>query len=64
MDAPAGCVEAKRIEGIENFVLLPAGGTMCAIDPDVILIAVVLGDFADQSGVAASDAVIGVVLGT
>jgi hypothetical protein len=37
---------------------------MCAIDPDVILIAVVLGDYADQSGVAASDAVIGVVLGT
>jgi hypothetical protein len=64
MEAPNGCVEAKRIEGIENIALLPAGGTMCAIDPDVILIAVVLGDYADQSGVAASDAVIGVVLGT
>lgn len=64
MDPPGGCVEAKRIEGIENFALLAVGGTMCAIDPDVILIAVVFGGFADQTGVAASDAVIGVALGT
>ena len=63
MDPPADCVEAKRIEGIENFVLLPLGGTMCAIDPDVILIAVVLGDFAEQTGVPASDAVVGAALG-
>src|SRR5215204_1941759 len=47
MDPAAGCVEAKRIEGIENFALLPVGGTMCAIDPDIILIAVVLGNYAD-----------------
>jgi hypothetical protein len=63
MDPPAGCVEAKRIEGIQDFVLLPLGGTMCAIDPDVILIAIVFGQFADQTGVAASDAVIGAALG-
>ena len=58
MDPPAECVEAKRIEGIQDFVLLPVGGTMCAVDPDVILIAVVFGQFEDQFGVAASDAVI------
>jgi hypothetical protein len=37
---------------------------MCAIDPDGILIAVVQGSFGEQSGVVASDAVTGVVLGT
>lgn len=58
MDPPAGCVEAKRIEGTENFVLAPVGGTMCAVDPDGILIAVVFGGFGERSGVAASDAVI------
>lgn len=63
MEAPTGCVEAKRIEGIENFVLLPVGGTMCAVDPDGILIGIVLGQFGEQTGVAASDAVIGVALG-
>jgi hypothetical protein len=64
MDPPGGCVEAKRIEGIEQFTLLPVGGTMCAIDPDGILITVVHGSFGEQSGVAASDAVTGVVLST
>jgi hypothetical protein len=63
MDPPKGCVEAKRIEGVENFVLLPVGGTMCAIDPDGILIAIVLGTLSEQTGVAASDAVIGAALG-
>jgi hypothetical protein len=62
MDPPAGCVEAKRIEGIEDFVLLPMGGTMCAIDPDGILIAFVLGTLGEQSGVSASDSVIGQAL--
>ena len=62
MDAPNTCVEAKRIEGVENFALLPVGGTMCAIDPDGILIAVVMGAFTDQSGVAAADAVTGIVV--
>jgi hypothetical protein len=44
MEAPGECVEAK---GIEDFVLLPVGGTLWAIDPDVILIAVGLGQFAE-----------------
>jgi hypothetical protein len=62
MDPPPGCVEAKRLEGTENFVLAPVGGTMCALDPDGILIAVVFGDFGEQTGVAAADAVIETVL--
>ena len=64
MAPPGGCAEAKRIEGIENVTLLPVGGTMCAIDPDVILIAVVLGDFDEHTGVAASDAAVGAALAT
>ena len=62
MEAPARCAEAKRIEGTERFVLLPMGGTMCAVDPDGILIAIVSGDFDEQAGVAASDAVIDLAL--
>lgn len=61
---PAGCVEAKHIEGIEDFVLLPVGGTMCAIDPDGILVTVVYGAFNGQDGVAASDAATGITLGS
>lgn len=62
MEAPAGCAEAKRIEGTERFVLLPMGGTMCAVDPDGILVAIVSGDFGEQVGVTASDAVIDLAL--
>lgn len=62
MEAPAGCAEAKRIEGTERFVLLPMGGTMCAVDPDGILIAIISGNFDEQAGVAASDAVIDLAL--
>jgi hypothetical protein len=60
---PDGCVEAKRIEGTANLVLLPSGGTMCAIDPDLILIALTIGNVGANSGVAASDAVIEASLG-
>lgn len=63
MAAPPECVEAKREEGTENFVLLSAGATMCAVDPDGIVIAVVFGDLDGQTGVAASDAVIRAALG-
>lgn len=62
MAAPQGCAEAKRIEGLERFVLLPVGGTMCALDPDGILIAIVSGNFDEATGVTASDAVIDIAL--
>jgi hypothetical protein len=60
---PNGCVEAKRTEGTENFTGLLSGGTMCAIDPDIILIAITFGSVGQDSGVAASDAVIEAALG-
>jgi hypothetical protein len=62
MALPEGCAEAKRIEGTEIFDLMPTGGTMCAIDPDIILIAVAFGDYGGQTGVVASDAVIDAAL--
>ncbi len=60
---PDGCVEAKRTEGTENFTGLLSGATMCAIDPDLILIAITFGTVEAASGVAASDAVIESSLG-
>lgn len=61
---PAGCVAAKHLEGVENLALLPVGATMCAVDPDGILIAMVLGTFQGEDGVAASDAVVALLLET
>ena len=62
MAAPPECAEAKRTEGTETLVLLPAGATMCAVDPDGIMIAVVFGSLDGQTGVAASDTVIAAAL--
>jgi hypothetical protein len=58
MDPPAGCVEAKRLEGVEETYLLPFAMTMCAVDPDGILIAIASGEVLGQTGVAASDAIV------
>lgn len=61
-EPPAGCAEAKRAEGKESGFGLPVGVTMCAIDPDVILIAAAFGAVDEHEGVAASDAVIELIL--
>jgi hypothetical protein len=60
--APSGCVAAKHLEGVDNHALLPVGATMCAIEPDGILITVVYGTLNGEDGVAASDAAIARVL--
>jgi hypothetical protein len=58
---PEGCVDARRVDGYDPVFVQPAGVTLCAVDPDVILIAVVYGPlrWADGTvrvgGVAASD---------
>jgi hypothetical protein len=62
MDAPDGCVEAKRTEGTERGYLVPVGGTLCAIDPDGILLVLVNGSFNDLTGINASDSVVGLIL--
>ncbi len=62
LDPPAGCVEAKRAEGSDAQFGFTAGLTMCAIDPDAIVITMVSGEVEGESGYAASDAVIGEAL--
>lgn len=58
MEPPAGCVEAKRAEGSDREFGFTAGITMCALDPDVILLAGVSGTLGEEAGYAASDLVI------
>jgi hypothetical protein len=58
MVPPAGCVEAKRVEGTENTYLTPVGATMCAQDPDNVWIFLVSGTLNGTTGVAASDALV------
>ena len=62
MDPPDGCVEAKRKEGVQGGYLTTVGVTMCAVDPDRIVLVFVDGSFNELTGVEASDAVIGLVL--
>jgi len=56
--APEGCLEAKRVEGVEKTFQLPAGSTLCAIDDDSLVLAVVFGEVDGKVGVDASDAVV------
>lgn len=58
MDPPSGCVEAKRAEGQDERFGFTAGITLCAIDPDIIVLAAASGDITKKTGYAASDAVI------
>jgi hypothetical protein len=60
---PAGCVEAKRVEGVQHMLLQPLGATMCAVDPDRLFVVATSGAWTDKTGVAASDAVVELVAG-
>jgi hypothetical protein len=55
---PPGCAEAKRVEGIDEQDTFPTGVTLCAADPDLILLAVASGAIGDETGYRAADAVI------
>lgn len=58
---PAGCVEAKRIDGTARQLGIdtgiPMGVTLCAADADLIVLVVASGTVAGRSGYAASDAI-------
>ena len=55
---PPGCVESSRAEGSNADSHFMAGLTLCAVDPDVILLTIVSGELAGESGYLASDALI------
>lgn len=64
---PPGCIEAKRIDGTARQLGLdtgiPMGLTLCAADPDLILLIVVSGAVESLTGFDASDAVASLMLG-
>ena len=64
MEPPPGCADALRIEGRERIgtTAFPIGVTLCAVAPDLILVAAVSGELNGLAGVAAADAVIDVTL--
>ena len=62
LPAPAGCAEAKRIEGTSEQDTFATGVTLCAVDPDIVLLAVASGQVLGATGHRASDAVVATVL--
>jgi hypothetical protein len=64
---PSGCVEAKRIDGTARQLGLdtgiPMGITLCAAEPDVILLVLVSGAVHSLTGYEASDAIASLMLG-
>jgi nitrite reductase (NO-forming) len=55
---PPGCAEAKRLDGRSYFDGFEMGVTLCAADPDLILLAVASGRVDDETGFAGSDNVV------
>lgn len=55
---PEGCVESSRAEGVDPDSQYPAGLTMCAVDPDVILLTIVSGELDGETGYLTSDLLI------
>jgi hypothetical protein len=64
MAPPDGCSDVRRVEGHERIggTAFPVGVTLCAADPDVLLVAVVSGEMNGRTGLDASDAVIEMTL--
>ena len=59
----AGCAEMRRSEGTDPvFTFLPVGVSLCAADPDVIVVAYVSGKVGNLMGSAASDRIVELVL--
>jgi hypothetical protein len=62
LPAVEGCAEARRFEGESRDFGFPTGVTLCAADPDLIVVALASGLVNDRTGYAASDAVVRAVL--
>jgi hypothetical protein len=59
MSPPSGCSDVRRVEGSERIggATFQVGVTLCAADPDILLVTAVSGEFNGLTGVEASDAV-------
>ncbi|MFN8591211.1 MAG: hypothetical protein U0031_07065 [Thermomicrobiales bacterium] len=63
MPKVAGCADMRRMRGTDNVIdSIDVGVSLCAADPDSLILAYVSGAFGDLSGPRASDALIGLVL--
>lgn len=60
---PIGCVDARRSEGTEQLIgdEFTVGMTLCAADPDLLILAISSGKINGVHGVAASDRVVDLV---
>jgi hypothetical protein len=62
LEPPAGCAEAARAEGLDPDQNFPGGLTLCAVEPDVIIMTIVSGTLNADSGYLASDALVELAL--
>ena len=62
LSPPAGCAEAARAEGAASKQQFPGGLTLCAVDPDVIVLGIVSGALDGKQGHLASDALVEMAL--
>jgi hypothetical protein len=58
----SGCTYLGRAEGVDPDSQIPGGLSLCAVDPDVIVLAIVSGEFDGASGLQASDALVQISL--
>ncbi|MDP9366153.1 MAG: hypothetical protein M3Q10_18360 [Chloroflexota bacterium] len=61
--APIGCADMRRVEGEDDALAsIPVAVSLCAADPNVIVLAYVSGSWNGQEGYRAADAVVATVL--
>jgi hypothetical protein len=60
--APEGCDEAKRADGEDEYFYAPTAITLCASDPDRIVLAIVLGGIDGVNDYTISDWLAGLVI--
>lgn len=60
---PSGCTDARRMTGTDSIAtIIPVGVTLCAADPDLIVLAYASGEVNGLTGFRASDALVELVL--
>jgi len=58
----SGCTDLGRAEGVDPDSQIPGGLTLCAVDPDVIVLTIVSGKLDGVRGSQASDALLQIAL--